>query len=111
MVRETHNRELRYLTTLEELYSAALANLGPMDTKSLEEFQKEASMVANQAGISRFRLALDLSFKEPDSLGITEQPQTVTDFEWNQHIEAVGRRTTRMPNVFVVDGTKYALLF
>ena len=106
MVRETHHRALRYLTTLEELYSAALANLGPMDTKSLEEFQKEASMVANQAGIS-----LDLSFKEPDSLGITEQPQTVTDFEWNQHIEAVGRRTTRMPNVFVVDGTKYALLF
>ena len=111
MEHETHNRAPRYLTTLEELYGAALANLGPMNTKSLGEFQKEAAIVADRAGISRFRLALDLSFKEPDSLGITEHPQTVTDFEWNQHLEEVGRRTTHMPNVFVIDGAKYVLPF
>lgn len=99
----------KYLMTLPELYGASLANLGPMDTKPYIAFVQAMDEVARQRNVRNPLMAIDISLKEPNDMGITEQPYPVIEVEWEAIVKDARTMTKFMPNVHVVDKDKYSL--
>ncbi|OGY43314.1 MAG: hypothetical protein A2729_05335 [Candidatus Buchananbacteria bacterium RIFCSPHIGHO2_01_FULL_39_14] len=99
----------KYLSTLTELYAAAVADLGPMDQGTYSDFEKRVQEVARQHGIQNPKMIIDIKFKAntASSFGVTEQPYPIIASEWNKFREDAKTMAEYMPKVHVVDGDKY----
>src|SRR6185437_11062818 len=69
---------MQYLMTLEALFAAAVANLGPMDMGTFAEFKSRASVEATKLGIRNPRLVIDIKLKQASDFGSTEQPYPIS---------------------------------
>lgn len=98
---------MQYLRNLDELYAAAVANLGPMDLGSFAEFQTRAAAESAKFGILNPKLVIDIKLLEPDVFGVTDQPYPIREDEWRITISDSRTMAAFMPRVFVVDGDKY----
>lgn len=96
-----------YLWTLEALYAAAVANLGPMDQGTHASFTAKAKEEAAKHGIANPKLIIDVKLKEANGLGCQEQPYPIADFEWDDFVRDGKTMAVFMPRVFVVDGDKF----
>jgi len=96
-----------YLMTLEQLYQASLANLGPMKVGSYDEFVEKMEKVAQEKSVANPLMVIDIILKQPSEFGITEQPYPIADFEWDQFASEAPTMAKKMPDVHVVDGDRY----
>ena len=97
----------KYLMTLDELYAAAVANLGPMDQGTFASFKAKATAEAAKHGIGNPRLVIDIKLKEANVLGTKEQPYPISEPEWSVFVSDARTMAEFMPRVFVVDGDKF----
>jgi hypothetical protein len=99
----------QYLMTLDELYAAAVANLGPMDQSTYAQASADARRVGSEMGIKNPTLIIDIQFTpgSASQFGVTEQPYPIADMEWDQFKSDARTMAAFMPNVYVVDGDKF----
>ena len=94
-----------YIMTLLQLEEVKIANLGPMDQKSYEDFLSAAEIAAKAASATSAKLILGTKFNNG-----TECPYPVTRNDWATVLQQVSTMCSSMPEVYVVDGSKYTTL-
>ncbi len=98
-----------FLITLEQLYDAAIEDLGPMDQGSYSDFVQKARKLALSRGIRRLCLYLNIKLKEPTEFGITEQPYPISEEEWDILLNDLRRKAAFIPSVFIVNADEYRI--
>ncbi|MBF8263704.1 MAG: hypothetical protein HW387_1369 [Parachlamydiales bacterium] len=98
-----------YLQTVDQLEKNAIARLGSMDSASYDDFVKKMHEVAAKKGIDRPTLAIGIIFKEGAHPFLKEIPYPVLKEEWSEFKDDCETMCEKMPEVFVVDGNKFAL--
>src|SRR6185295_81334 len=96
-------RAREYLWTLESLYAVSLVDLGAMDSKSYESFQREMRLFADEKGISNPIMVIDIKLKEPNDLGTQEQPYPISEEEFPIFMRDAKTMAVSMPHVHIVD--------
>ena len=99
-----------YLMTPAELREKAAEKLGPMDHGTYESYKARGEKRAQELGISLPLLGIDIELREPNEMGVTEQAHPITSAgEWVIFLNDARTMCTRMPDVYLVDGSKYSL--
>ncbi|MGD2168671.1 MAG: hypothetical protein PVI40_00320 [Chlamydiota bacterium] len=98
----------RYLWTIDELEENAIANLGPMDKTTYAECAEKMNKIAEEKGIIQPKLAIGIKFKEGAAF-VKEQPYPILEREWAIFKKDAETMCEYIPNVFVVDGSKFSL--
>lgn len=96
-----------YLWEPNDLYKVAFADLGPIDTGTYVEFESRARKIAEEKGISKPLMIIDIKFKQGAHPFLNEYCHPIADFEWNQFVSDAKTMCTSMPRAYVVDGNKY----
>ena len=95
------------LVTIEALEKNAIAALGPMDTDTYEKFTARMHEIAKKAGVVQPLMAISVKFK-PGNPFMTDQAYRITgETQWSVIKQDAAIRCEYVPNVFVVDGSKF----
>jgi hypothetical protein len=100
----------KYILTLAQLYEVAIDKVGAMDEGSYSDLEHRVRVLAKERGITKPLMVVDVKFK-PDVaslLGVAEQPYHISNSEWDAFVRDSKTMTEYMPNVYVVDGERYA---
>jgi hypothetical protein len=98
-----------YLWTIAELEANAVLKLGSMNEGSYESYIERMNKIAVENGIAKPTLAIGIKFKEGAHAFVSEQPYPITKNEWSIFKKEAETMCEYIPNVFVVDGSKFSL--
>jgi hypothetical protein len=89
-----------YIMTLQRLKEVSLGCLGNMQEMSYQEAMQQAKKLVNYP-----RLLIETELKQPSYYGLTEVIYPISEEEWIEFSK--DPLAKYIPNVHVVDGTKY----
>ncbi|PIS01364.1 MAG: hypothetical protein COT84_02955 [Chlamydiae bacterium CG10_big_fil_rev_8_21_14_0_10_35_9] len=80
-----------------------------MDQTTYAECVEKMNKIAEEQGIIQPKLAIGIKFKEGAHAFVKEQPYPILEREWAIFKKDAETMCEYIPNVFVVDGSKFFL--
>lgn len=100
---------MEYIISVSDLAAKATEKLGSMNEGTYEVFFREAEEVAKKYGVIRPILGIDIKFKSGAHESLSELAYPISAEQWDQFLVDAHSMCEYIPDVYLVDGNKYAL--
>ncbi len=101
----------KYLMTSQELLDPTVGaiEIGLLETGKFHELQQKMAVIAQENGIERPLMVVDLIYKanKLSELGSPGQPYPIIEAEWEIFVQDIPKFCDAVPKVYVIDGSKY----
>lgn len=101
---------IEYILSVADLTKKAAQRLGPMDRGTFLSYTEMAGRIAAEKGITSPVLVIGFIFKKDAPTQTREHAYPIRAEEWDPFLSEVSTLCEGMPDVFLVDRDKYALV-